>query len=188
MKKIGERVMECDLKNIPKDHLTRYYISSKYCINKIVADVGCGCGYGSFILSEKAKEVIGYDISSEAIAYAQKYYKKENIKYFENNFINNVKTKFDVIVCLETIEHLSKSIESSLNQLVKLLRKKGVIVLSFPEKEKKKSNIYHKHFNIKSNHIIRLLNNMNISMLEYVKQAEVESKKFYWTLIAGKKL
>lgn len=37
-------------------HKLRYSIASQYCKNQIVLDVGCGLGYGTSLLSEKAKQ------------------------------------------------------------------------------------------------------------------------------------
>ena len=53
-------------------HIYRYNLTKKYCKNKIVLDVGCGYGYGSFILSKICKSIIGIDLSKKAIHIAKK--------------------------------------------------------------------------------------------------------------------
>lgn len=40
---------------------------SNYAKDKKVLDVGCGYGYGSYLLSQKAKSVVGVDLWKERI-------------------------------------------------------------------------------------------------------------------------
>ena len=99
-----------------------------------VLDAACGTGYGSFVLSEKAKSVLGVDLSKQAIIFAKYHHKRKNLKFLNSNILHiNNKTTFDMIVSVETIEHLNKL--DSKNWLIKcskLLKKNGIFVCSCP--------------------------------------------------------
>jgi len=116
-------------------HLVRYLYSSHFITSKsTVLDAACGTGYGTYIMSKKAKKVYGVDISDKAIIFAKSNYKSKNIKFINKNIINlNFRRKFDVIVSLETLEHLT--IKDALLWFKKcnnMLRKKGIFVCSSP--------------------------------------------------------
>ena len=53
------------------EHLHRYMLAAKFAEGKTVLDIACGEGYGTYILSQVAKSVIGVDISKETIAAAK---------------------------------------------------------------------------------------------------------------------
>ena len=56
-------------------HMAAYNFAAKFVKNKFVLDDGCGAGYGSFYLrTQGAKEVLGMDISADAINYCHKRY------------------------------------------------------------------------------------------------------------------
>jgi len=105
----GERQRGLTLNYIEKNHLWRYNETLQYIQNKVVLDVGCGVGYGSFIMSDKAIKVIGIDDSMEAINFAHKHYRKPKIKHYCTDFLKMlqyVKDKIDVIIAFEIIEHI----------------------------------------------------------------------------------
>jgi len=125
----GERQVREKLETIEYWHKWRYNEALKYIeANDKVLDLGCGCGYGSDILSAKAKKVIGVDDSEEAINYAKKYWKKDNIDYYCNN-VFNIKENFDIVIAFEIIEHV-KDTDKIFNLIRQWTKKK--IILSVP--------------------------------------------------------
>ena len=102
-----------------------------------VLDVGCGCGAGSVILSEKCKSVFAIDNAKEAIEYAEKSNQKHNIKFVKHsieNFLENNKDEgpfFDKIFAIEVIEHLDNPKEK-IKGLYNMLNPFGMLVISFP--------------------------------------------------------
>lgn len=127
-------------------HLNRYFWALAYTLNKQVLDIACGCGYGTDIISKKAKSVLGVDIDNTAIEYAKKYFSSNNVEYLVSSveeFI--VDKKFDVIISFETIEHVCD--EDKYFQVIKdHLSPNGVFLVSTPlvEKDgKSKTNQYH---------------------------------------------
>lgn len=80
---------------LEKEHLARYEFAIKYVCDKKVLDIGCGAGYGVDLLSSKASEAIGVDISEEAINYAKQRYKKKDVNFFvgDATYLPFLKTK-----------------------------------------------------------------------------------------------
>ena len=62
------------------EHIHRYAFAQEFTDNKIVLDIASGEGYGSFVLAKNADFVYGVDISEEAITYAKKNYRKDNLE------------------------------------------------------------------------------------------------------------
>lgn len=104
-----------------------------------ILDYGCGVGTIDFYLAEKGYSVIGIDISSKAIIDANKSAKKmklNNRLQFYNldkglkKITNN---KFDVVLCIEVIEHVKED-KKLANFLSEKLKKEGILILSTPSK------------------------------------------------------
>ena len=106
----GERQYGALLQDVEKWHLWRYRETLPYVTSKSVADIGCGVGYGSRIMSDTAKHVFAIDDSEEAITFAAKHYTRPNI-VFQSSDIQMMTavdfTGIEIIVAYEVIEHLS---------------------------------------------------------------------------------
>lgn len=149
MKDTGERL-------IPKlhdrsiaygEHLVRYKSVSQIVKNKTVLDIACGTGYGTQIIANNAKKVIGIDLSEEAIAYAKKNYPHKNVTYQQGDATNIPlpDKSVDVVVSLETIEHIPEP-ESFVKEVKRVLKPGGQFVVSTPnDDEFTEGNIYHVH-------------------------------------------
>jgi hypothetical protein len=94
------------------EHLARYAVLAPFVRGKRVLDIACGEGYGSWFLKEwGAREVIGVDISTEAIDSARKRFGREGVSFLvgdacrAHEFLEHA--SFDVIVSFETIEHVA---------------------------------------------------------------------------------
>ncbi len=99
-------------------------------------DVACGSGYGTEILSNYAEQAIGVDIDKKTIEYANKFHKKkDNVNFLCQDIRKlalNEEEKFDAIISIETIEHISDA-NPFLKSIVKLLSENGVFVVTTPE-------------------------------------------------------
>lgn len=131
----GERLVTT-IKSIgAKEHLHRYAIALDFVENKHVLDIATGEGYGANLISQKAKYVIGVDISEEAIAHARKKYKKDNLD-FKVGSVTNIpvtQSSIDIVVSFETIEHIIDQ-EEMLNEIKRVLKSDGILIISSPEK------------------------------------------------------
>jgi SAM-dependent methyltransferase len=114
-------------------HEKRYRFAQEYCAGKRVLDAGCGVGYGSALLAEAAAEVVGVDVSSEAIAYARSRYARPNVEFRVDDLLapRLDDRSFDVVCALETLEHLADR-DRFLREVVRVLRDDGVLVCSTP--------------------------------------------------------
>jgi ubiquinone/menaquinone biosynthesis C-methylase UbiE len=131
----GERLMTSLMGRDSIEHLHRYSISETYCENKVVLDIACGEGYGSSLLSKKAKFVYGVDIDEETIRNAQVKYEKPNTK-FKIGSTSNIPLKdnmVDVVVSFETIEHHDEH-EKMINEIKRVLKPDGLVIISTPDK------------------------------------------------------
>lgn len=115
-------------------HIARYNFASTFIKpGSKVLDCACGTGYGSEILSKNANEVIGVDLDEITIKYANKYYKNDKITFISKNLFNLdfPENTFDVVVSIETIEHV-KNAEPYLRNVYKFLKKGGKAIVSTP--------------------------------------------------------
>ena len=115
-------------------HISRYEFALNFIKNgSFVLDCACGSGYGSEILSKKANKVIGIDLDKTTIDFANKYYKNDKISFIEEDLytIDFPEDSFDVIISLETLEHIKDSY-LYLEKIKKMIKKGGVAVLSTP--------------------------------------------------------
>lgn len=78
----------------------------------IVLDVACGNGYGSSLIAQRAKNVIGVDISELAIEKAQQAY-QDNAEFRVGSAtkIPVDDSSVDIIVSIATIEHIPNDFE-----------------------------------------------------------------------------
>lgn len=137
--------------------LKRYFFAGKYiCNNLNVIDTCCGLGWGTFIISKFAKNIVSVDLNSDAINFCKNYWDLPNVSWVcgdctDLNFVGD--TKFDVALAMETIEHFNiidgdRYIRSVSNKL----KNNGILIgtSSFPYSELDaqilcERNTYHKH-------------------------------------------
>ena len=114
-------------------HFLRYKFLSLLAYNKNVLDCACGCGYGSYIIGRVAKKVIGIDLDHNAIAFANKYHKTNNVSFIVSDVENLKKCIFDLIVSIEIFEHIMpKKIDSFLSSLKSMINDDGIIAFTTP--------------------------------------------------------
>lgn len=89
-------------------HMQRYRIAAQHVAGKHVLDVACGVGYGSAMLADGgATSVIGCDIDASAIHLAQERYTSPTVTFRCSPYQELPHDEsFDVVVSIETIEHL----------------------------------------------------------------------------------
>lgn len=87
----------------------RYHSIIPFCQNKSIIDIGCGIGHGSYYLAQHtSKQVLGCDISQEAIEEALITFRLPNLTYktLDCSHISDLFEQFEVISMIEFIEHL----------------------------------------------------------------------------------
>lgn len=134
------------------EHYSRYVLASKFTNNKVVLDIASGTGYGTKLLSEGALSVVGVDVDRNAISYARENYSANNIDYKIGNgtTIPCESSQFDVVVSMETIEHIEDQ-DGFLEEIKRVLKPGGLLILSTPnDKVSPKGNHYHVREHTKS--------------------------------------
>lgn len=101
---------------------------------KRILDVGCGGGLLSESLSRKGGLVTGIDISESLIKVADDHAQQANMNINYHcatieNFSTEHKNSFDVIVCMELIEHVPDP-ESIIDSCMYLIKPGGLLFLS----------------------------------------------------------
>lgn len=141
---IDERVVpgKTEVSNVQK-HIARYNNVLNFCDKKRVCDLSCGVGYGTWLISQVATQVLGVDISSDAVDTAQGKYQTENNMFVCGDLETMDIPICDVIVSLETIEHLDDP-EKFIKKCYDSLDNGGILIYSVPLNEDDGFNPYHK--------------------------------------------
>lgn len=121
-------------------HQIRYHYSRDLSFGK-TADIGCGHGMGTHILSGNPKitELVGIDVDQVVIDGNKVEY--PNIR-FECSHLHEFKETFDSVVCLGVIEHV-QNFEQTKKCLKAMLKPGGVFFYYVPYLEAAGVNIHH---------------------------------------------
>jgi 2-polyprenyl-3-methyl-5-hydroxy-6-metoxy-1,4-benzoquinol methylase len=108
-----------------QESLQRYRLPAAYSAGKTVLDVGCGYGYGSYMLSLNARRVVGIDEYEEAIQTAKARYMRKNLDFHHAEAIDYLSgsQRYDLVVMFEVIEHVAR--QDLLLQLVQNALNRG---------------------------------------------------------------
>ncbi|OGL39924.1 MAG: hypothetical protein A3C43_06325 [Candidatus Schekmanbacteria bacterium RIFCSPHIGHO2_02_FULL_38_11] len=117
------------------EHLHRYLFAQKLIEGKRILDLGCGEGYGSFLLAMNASLTTGLDLSKEAIQNTKIKYRKENLNFIVGScgYIPFKNNSFDVVVSFEVIEHIEDQV-GMIKEVFRILSRDGILVISSPDK------------------------------------------------------
>ncbi len=99
-----------------------------------VLEVGCGSGLGSIYLSQECKSVYGIDVQKQEIAEAQELSKRENVTFeVKDLFLLDENKKYDAVVCLDVLEHLSvEDGRKFVEKISRLLKPNGFFACGVP--------------------------------------------------------
>lgn len=131
----GERFLPEMQGTIALEHLHRYAMAKDCSAGKIVLDIACGEGYGSFLLAGTATRVYGVDIAPDAIEHAKAAYGRPNLEFLVGRCaqIPLPDAAVDLVVSFETIEHHTEH-EAMFREIKRVLRPGGMMIMSSPDK------------------------------------------------------
>jgi ubiquinone/menaquinone biosynthesis C-methylase UbiE len=180
----GERLVTGISHSFATEHLHRYAIALGHAADKLVLDIACGEGYGSNLLAQKAKRVIGVDLSSEAIAHASRKYRADNLQFKQGSAaeIPLPDQSVDLVVSFETIEHHARH-EEMLSEIKRVLISDGLLIISSPDKE-----VYSDKPNYQNPfHIKELYNNEFRALIRshFRNQLFLNQKQVFGSLVAS---
>ena len=110
-----------------------------------VLDIGCGDGKLTSLIAPYVKSVKGVDNQKIAVEFAKLMSKNiKNITFGVDSGISlHNNQKFDVVTSFDVIEHIQKKhVNSFLKNCNKSLRKKGILILSTPNKRDLRSRVW----------------------------------------------
>ena len=177
-----EKVKEvADERFVPRDfsipfspfirHFDRYFqcvkLLGKVGKNETWLDCACGSGYGTNLLTGFAGNVVGYDIDHGAIKFASENYKNDYCKFTTD--ISMYRDKFDVILSVETIEHMP---EEDAPEFLKLLnstmKENATLIITTPivkSTNYNPTNEFH-YIEYSNNHFVELLSTNGFEVKE----------------------
>jgi 2-polyprenyl-3-methyl-5-hydroxy-6-metoxy-1,4-benzoquinol methylase len=125
--------------NCEQVHYSRYVFASYWARSRdACADLACGTGYGSALLSEVCDSVLAVDRNRDAVATAkQRYEHRKNLRFLSEDLLSlQLDRLFDLVVSFETIEHFA---EPDLQKLLAIfsasLKASGSLVFSCPYRQ-----------------------------------------------------
>ncbi|SDQ07705.1 Methyltransferase domain-containing protein [Virgibacillus subterraneus] len=141
LKDTGERVIPEKMKitnELLIEHVARYHFASDF-VHGRVLDFASGAGYGTHIIAKKCKdkvsEVVGVDIDTEAVKYAQGTFYHPLSTFIEGDVTDSTVPdklgQFDCVLSFETIEHVEEESQFLAN-IYEMLRPGGTLILSTP--------------------------------------------------------
>jgi len=172
----GERYLPFVHGDIELEHLHRYAFAREFVKGKDVLDIACGEGYGSFLLADHAKSVIGVDISDEVIRHARNKYAISNLKFEQGDClcIPIKDNSIDIVVSFETVEHHDQH-DKMLSEIKRVLRPGGILVISTPERSQMSK-------------ISQQRNEFHVKELSYSEFAGLLSRYFKHSIFFGQRI
>lgn len=111
MKYTGERAVPWNngtSLEVMHPHIMRYAWATRFAWGEDVTDLGCGTGYGAYIMSMVADSVLGVDANTEAIQYADIRFGAPNLEFKTHNLLMGPPNgKPSLYVAFEVLEHLA---------------------------------------------------------------------------------
>lgn len=131
----GERLQSVSSgEGMMKHH--RYFLARDFCNDLDVLDIAAGEGYGSAILAQVAKSVVGVEIDLAIVEAANTEFVRPNLRYLQGDAraIPLPDASIDVAVSFETYEHFGEH-ELFLAELRRILRPNGLVIISTPDRD-----------------------------------------------------
>ena len=100
-----------------------------------VLEIGFGEGYGSRMISQFAKSVIGLDVNEDAVNFAQEKYGTPNCSFqqYDGKELPFDEGSFDSVVSYQVIEHIEDD-RNYLQEINRVLKRDGVFYLTTPNR------------------------------------------------------
>jgi SAM-dependent methyltransferase len=116
-------------------HCKAYEKATEFTRDNKVLDLGCNTGYGSHLINDSCREIVGVDVSKKAIKIAKELYGNENIEFkaIDGKRLPFGANSFDVVVSFQVIEHIVDH-EAYLMEIKRVLAPEGKVIFTTPNR------------------------------------------------------
>src|SRR3989338_3885902 len=99
-----------------------------------ILEVGCGSGVGCIFLGQHSAQVKGIDVNSSEIKEAEQINRRQNVTFEVCDLLDmESKEKYDVVLALDVIEHMTKrNAHGLLSNMTRHLKEDGMLVIGTP--------------------------------------------------------
>lgn len=154
-----------------------------------VLDVGCGDGKFLQIIKKKIKknlrmELHGIDISEEAICFANLLNGDSGILYEEKDISDITGEYYNVVTCVETLEHIPDDIVSNMIlHIHRCLKHGGYAIFSVPTTNRPKEDKHFRHYTIEllMEEIKESGADFEVESIDYIWKKDAMRKYLFWT-------
>lgn len=118
------------------EHFHRYLFAASLVDGRDVLDLASGEGFGTALLAESARSVVGIDIDQRTVEHSKLNYQAENLEFQVGDArdLSGFQTgSFGAVVAFEMIEHLAEH-EQLLEGITRVLAPDGLLILSSPDR------------------------------------------------------
>jgi GT2 family glycosyltransferase/ubiquinone/menaquinone biosynthesis C-methylase UbiE/glycosyltransferase involved in cell wall biosynthesis len=131
----GERMTSAAEGQIEFEHYHRYCLARDLCQGRDVLDVASGEGYGTALLAQVCRTIVGVEIDAKSVAHAEANYQAGNLRFLHGDALDLPlqDASVDVVVCFETLEHVA-SHERFIGEVRRVLRQDGLFIVSTPDR------------------------------------------------------
>ena len=102
-------------------------------VNGNVADIGCGTGFGTHLLTARADKVYGYEIDKNAIKFAERVFPFDKLFFSYGDITKGIFGEYDFVIMVDVLEHI-KNDKKALENVRGMLTKGGKLILSTPNR------------------------------------------------------
>lgn len=114
---------------------TRYRLAYDLCAGKDVLEVACGPGRGLGFLSEKAKSIVGGDLTHSLVDQANRLYGgRIKVVLMDAQAMPFGDQSFDIVLLFEALYYLTR-VDRFLAEARRVLRPEGLLLLCTPNRE-----------------------------------------------------
>ncbi|MBG84583.1 MAG: hypothetical protein CMJ40_08560 [Phycisphaerae bacterium] len=130
----GERFIPGVRGEIEVEHLHRYLFARNLVAGLEVLDIACGEGYGSRLLSDTAKTVVGVDIDQAIVDRASRVHGGDTVRFVQGSCLSIplADDSIDAVVSYETVEHIEDH-PGFMSEIRRVLRSDGLLIMSTPD-------------------------------------------------------
>jgi SAM-dependent methyltransferase len=147
----GERLTTAIGGQVQIEHYHRYLFARSRVAGLDVLDVASGEGYGSALLAQVARSVVGVENSEPTVHGAAANFPRSNLRFVraDARVLPLADACVDAVVSFETIEHFDRQ-DEFLREVRRVLRPDGMFIVSTPDRDVyspagSAANPYHVH-------------------------------------------